>query len=228
MPGSETEKTLESCYFETTSDKGILPGDLEIKRTHLSQSQFWKLGKEKKTNKHKESWRDTPWCVSRLSRGNVPSVPSYVPSVPRRFCPLNWNFHLHRPKRPGCPWDVPNLSLGRFRGIPTIKFIYMIFVYRLFFSQEVRWDKKKKTQRTTVISRVQSTSFLCWRVLSLFTPHILTVPKKFQSHQPGNSFPPFLPGDTCFQVLMNASRILVTSCQTTLHGTALRKCPTAG
>ena len=33
------------------------------------------LGKEKKTNKHKEFWRDTPWFVSRLSRGRVPSVP---------------------------------------------------------------------------------------------------------------------------------------------------------
>ena len=30
---------------------------------------------KKKTNKHKEFWRDTPWCASRLSRGHVPSVP---------------------------------------------------------------------------------------------------------------------------------------------------------
>ena len=90
-----------------------------------------KWGK-KKPNKHKEFWRDTPWCVSRLSRGNVPSVPSYVPSVPRTFWPLNWNFHINRPKRPGCPWDVPNLSLGRFRGIPTTKFLYVIFFNRFF------------------------------------------------------------------------------------------------
>ena len=80
------------------------------------------MGKEK-TNKHKEFWRDTPWCVSCLSRGNVSSVLSHVPSVPRTFCPLNWNFHINRPKRPGCPWDVPKLSLGRFRGIPTTKFL---------------------------------------------------------------------------------------------------------
>ena len=31
------------------------------------------FGKEK-TNKHKEFWRDTPWCASRLSQGHVPSV----------------------------------------------------------------------------------------------------------------------------------------------------------
>ena len=34
----------------------------------------WFLGKEK-NNKHKEFWRDTRWCASRLSRGHVPSVP---------------------------------------------------------------------------------------------------------------------------------------------------------
>ena len=84
------------------------------------------MGKEK-TNKHEEFWRDPPWRVSRLSRGNVPSVPSYVPSVP-----LNWNLHINRPKRPGCPWDVPTLSLGRFRDIPTTKFLYVIFLYRIF------------------------------------------------------------------------------------------------
>ena len=74
-----------------------------------------KWGK-KKTNKHKEFWRDTPWCASRLSRGHVPSVPWYVPSVPG----------------PRCPWDVPSLSLGRLRGIPTVKFLYVIFLYRFF------------------------------------------------------------------------------------------------
>ena len=70
--------------------------------------------------------------MSSLSRGNVPSVPSYVRSVPRTFCPLNWNFHTNGAKRPGCPWDVPNSSLGRFQGIPTTKFVYVIFLYRFF------------------------------------------------------------------------------------------------
>ena len=56
--------------------------------------------------------------VSRLSRGT--------------FCPLNVNFHINLPKRPGCPWDVPNLSRGRFRGIPTTKFLHVIYLYRFF------------------------------------------------------------------------------------------------
>ena len=85
---------------------------------------------KRETNKHKEFWRDTPWFVSHLSPGHVPSVPSSVPSVPRTFCPLNVNFHINRPKRPGCPWDVPNLSPGRSRGIPTTKFLYVIFLCR--------------------------------------------------------------------------------------------------
>ena len=56
-----------------------------------------------KNNKHKEFWRDAPWCVSSLSRGHVPSVPSYLPTAPGTFCPSNMNFHINRPKRPGCP-----------------------------------------------------------------------------------------------------------------------------
>ena len=70
--------------------------------------------------------------MSRLSRGHVPSVPSSVPSVPRTFCPLNVNFRINRPKRPKCSWDVPDLSPGRSRGIPTTKFLYVTFLYRLF------------------------------------------------------------------------------------------------
>ena len=74
---------------------------------HHDMIWFMFLGKPK-TTKHKEFWRDTPWCVSRLSHGHVPSVPSYVPPVPRTFCPLNRNFHMNRPKHPGCPWGVPH------------------------------------------------------------------------------------------------------------------------
>ena len=69
------------------------------------------LGERKKTNKHKEFWRDTPWRVSRLSSGNVPSVPSYVPSVPRTFCPLNWNC-------PDNSAQTSRVSLGRPEFIP--------------------------------------------------------------------------------------------------------------
>ena len=51
-----------------------------------------------------------PMDMSHLSRGNVPSVP-------RTFCPLNWNFHMNWPKRPGCPWDVPNVPPGTLPGL---------------------------------------------------------------------------------------------------------------
>ena len=121
-------------------------------------------------NKHKEFWRDTPWCVSRLSRGNVPSVPSHVPSVPRTFRPLNWNFHINRPKRPGCPWDVPNLSLGRFRGIPTTKFLYVIF-FIFFFSLPI-FRRKKQTRETPKKARV-----------FLFAEPLESLEKKGQAHK---------------------------------------------
>ena len=90
--------------------------------------------------------------MSRLSRGNVPSVPSYVP---RTFCPLNWNFHINRPKRPGCPWDVPNFSLGRFYGIPTTKFLYVIFLF-LFFLSPSHTCQGKATSLAILPGLVQS------------------------------------------------------------------------
>ena len=98
------------------------------------------MGKEK-TNKHKEFWRDTPWraCVPSVP-WTCPICPVLCPICPAEFCSLNWNFHINRPKRRGCPWDVPNLSLGRFRGIPTTKFLYVIFLYRFspYFSENSR------------------------------------------------------------------------------------------
>ena len=91
--------------FRSLQLGGFRPGPFAAK------SLFGKfLGKEK-NNKHKEFWRDAPWWVSRLSRGNVPSVPSNVPSVPRTFCPLNWN----------CPHksaQTSRVSLGRPEFIP--------------------------------------------------------------------------------------------------------------
>ena len=62
------------------------------------------------------------------------------------ICPVDMSHHLsrlsrghsecefphNRPKRPGCPWDVPNLSPGRSQGIPTTKFLYVTFLYRFF------------------------------------------------------------------------------------------------
>ena len=88
---------------------------------------------KKKANKHKEFWRDTPWCVSRLSRGHVPSVPWYVPSVPGTFCPLVLIYTEIRPKCPRClgrPEFVPGTPPGHL----TTKFLYVIFLYRFFLS----------------------------------------------------------------------------------------------
>ena len=55
-------------------------------------------GPVRKANKHKEFWRDTPWFVSRLSRGHVPSVPScpicpvICPVRPMDILPLECEF----------------------------------------------------------------------------------------------------------------------------------------
>ena len=105
-----------------------------------------------------------PVDMSQLSRGPVPSVP-------RTFCPLNVNFHINRPKRPGCPWDVPNLSPGRSRGIPTTKFLYSM--------PDVtgrpgagRWKGVEEAPRRT--SRVPLASpYLCFFFIGLETKNIL-------------------------------------------------------
>ena len=110
--------------FKSGPDSDLKLQQFESLRNNLNHCDFGcdsyphaQLGKEK-TNKHKEFSRDTPWCVSRLSLGYVPSVPSYVPSVARTFCPLNWNCHIIGPNVPGVPgtsrmfpWDAS----GAFR-----------------------------------------------------------------------------------------------------------------
>ena len=84
------------------------------------QDSVEKWGK-KKTNKHKEFWRDTPWCACRLSRGHVPSVPG-------TFCPFSIDLHINQASL-GRPEFVP----GTPPGHPTAKFLYVIFLYRFFF-----------------------------------------------------------------------------------------------
>ena len=94
---------------------------------------------KKKTNKHKEFWRDTPWCASRLSRGHVPCVPWYVPSVPGTFCPFSIDLHINQAQMsqvslgrpefvPGtsrvCPWDASGAS---DRQIPSCDFSLSVF-----------------------------------------------------------------------------------------------------
>ena len=89
------------------------------------------LGKEK-TNKHKEFWRDTPWCASRLSRGHVPSVPWYVPSVPGTFCPFSIDLHINQAQMSQVSLGRPEFVPGTPPGHPTAKFLYVIFLYRFF------------------------------------------------------------------------------------------------
>ena len=71
------------------------------------------VGKRKVKNIKNLVGHPTPHTVCPMDMSQ-----SHVPSVPQTFCPLNWNFHINRPKCPGCPWDVPNFSWdasGAFR-----------------------------------------------------------------------------------------------------------------
>ena len=50
-------------------------------------------------SKHKEFWRDTPWCVPRLSHSpmDMSHLSRHMFSVcPATFCPLNLSFHINR------------------------------------------------------------------------------------------------------------------------------------
>ena len=103
-------KSNKFCTPDQNKQKKKLFSEVTSLGAILGEKIFLSWGK-KKTNKHKEFWRDAPWWVSRLSRGNVPSVPSNVPSVPRTFSPLNWN----------CPHKSAQTSrvfLGRPEFIP--------------------------------------------------------------------------------------------------------------
>ena len=100
-------------------------------------SHIWGRRKKqwkKKTNKHKEFWRDTPWCASRLSRGHVPSVPWYVPSVPGTFCPFSIDLHINQAQMSQVSLGRPEFVPGTPPGHPTAKFLYVIFLYRFFLS----------------------------------------------------------------------------------------------
>ena len=96
------------------------------------------MGKEK-TNKHKEFWRDTPWCASRLSRGHVPSVPWYVPSVPGTFCPFSIDLHINQAQMSQVSLGRPEFVPGTPPGHPTAKSLYVIFLYRFFLSIPKYW-----------------------------------------------------------------------------------------
>ena len=68
------------------------------------------MKKEKKTNKHKEFWRDTPWCVSRLSR-KCPICHVISPVCPADIPPLELEF-------PHKSAQTSRVSLGRPEFIP--------------------------------------------------------------------------------------------------------------
>ena len=65
--------------------------------------------------------------MSRLSRGNVPSVPSHVPSVPRTFCLLNRSFHINRPNIPGVHGTSRINSWDCKHQIPLCDFSLLVF-----------------------------------------------------------------------------------------------------
>ena len=88
-------------------------------------------GKKKPIN-IKNFWRDTPWCASRLSRGHVPSVPWYVPSVPGTFCPFSIDLHINQAQMSqvclGRPEFVPGTPPGHpHRQIPLCDFSLSVF-----------------------------------------------------------------------------------------------------
>ena len=133
--GKSTDFLCGKCLFQAPVDRG---------GTHMggyaSSSVTWELprsrrhlnGGKKKNNKHKEFWRDTPWCASRLSQGHVPSVPWYVPSVPGTFCPFSIGLHINQAQMSQVSLGRPEFVPGTPPGHPTAKFLYVIFLYRFF------------------------------------------------------------------------------------------------
>ena len=92
---------------------------------------------KKKTNKHKEFWRDTPWCASRLSRGHVPICPVICP-----VCPGDRFTHKSGPNVPGvpgtsrvCPWHASGASESD-RQIPLCDFSLSVFFSPYFIFEK--------------------------------------------------------------------------------------------
>ena len=96
---------------------GDFPGSSLTEEIDSNPEVPWKfLGNEKIIN-IKNFGGTTPGvcvcvCVSRLSHGHVPSVPSYILSVPRTFCPKLELECSHKPAQ------TSRVSLGRPEFIP--------------------------------------------------------------------------------------------------------------
>ena len=84
-----------------------------------------------------------------------PICPGMCPVCPADILPLEFEFPHKSAQRPGCPWEVPNLSLGRFRGIPTTNFLHVIFLYR-FFSPYLGATHSRITFVVSVVSLKKS------------------------------------------------------------------------
>ena len=102
-------------------------------RTITTLRPLQHLGK-KKTNKHKEFWWDTPWCASRLSRGHVPSVPWYVPSVPGTFCPFSIDLHIDQAQMSQVSLGRPDFVSGTPPGHPDCQIPLCDISLLVFFS----------------------------------------------------------------------------------------------
>ena len=120
-----------TCHFTVAAFRSRYKILQKVVISRLFMVGFLYVGKEK-TNKHKEFWRDTPWCASRLSRGHVPSVPWYVPSVPGTFCPFSIDLHINQAQMSQVSLGRPEFVPGTPPGHPTAKFLYVIFLYRFF------------------------------------------------------------------------------------------------
>ena len=103
--------------------------------------RFWLLGKEKPINI--KNFGGAPPGVRPVCPGDTSHLSCGMSRLSRgRSVPLVLAYTQIRPKCPRCPWDVPSLSLGRLRGIPTAKFLYhyVIFLYRFFSLLTIRHE----------------------------------------------------------------------------------------
>ena len=104
-------------------------------RRGSDQSRKCAINRERKKPINIKNFGGTP-------PGVRPVCPGDTSHLSRDMSRLSWGHSVPlvliytsiRPKCPRCPWDVPSLSLGRLGGIPTAKFLYVIFLYQFFLS----------------------------------------------------------------------------------------------
>ena len=100
----------------------------------LSQrAQRW--GK-KNNNKYKDFWRDTPWCVVPSVPWTCPICPVVCPVCPTDIPALGFEFPHKSGQTSWVSLGHPEFILGTLRGIPTTKFLYVIYIYGFFFLHE--------------------------------------------------------------------------------------------